>query len=70
MFLQDEDDYQEQGLAAVEERPDTRESKRLRESSPAPRESSPPPVLPDIGSLGGGSFGGGDMGWDERAFSR
>ena len=52
-------------LDAVDEnqRPDTRESKRLKESSPAP-------LLPEIGSLGGGRISGGDLGWDEQAFKR
>ena len=44
-------------------RPDTRESKRLKESSPAP-------LLPDLASLGGGRFSDGDLGWDEQAFKR
>ncbi|KAK4547711.1 hypothetical protein LTR36_000669 [Oleoguttula mirabilis] len=48
------------GLDAVDEnqRPDTRDSKRMRESSPAP-------LLPDIGA-----FGGGEIGWDEQRFTR
>jgi hypothetical protein len=51
-------------LDTVEEgRPDTRESKRLKEMSPAP-------LLPDIGALGGGRITGGDLGWDEKAFKR
>jgi hypothetical protein len=52
-------------LDTVEEagRPDTRESKRLKEMSPAP-------LLPDIGALRGGSITGGDLGWDEKAFKR
>lgn len=53
-------------LQAVDEnqRPDTRESKRMRESSPAPTAKlSPAPILPEIGA-----FGGGDMGWDEQLF--
>ena len=45
------------------DRPDTRESKRLKDSSPAP-------LLPEIGSLKGGKISGGDLGWDERAFKR
>ncbi|KAK5128344.1 hypothetical protein LTR85_003012 [Meristemomyces frigidus] len=47
-------------LDAVDEnqRPDTRESKRLKESSPAP-------LLPEIGT-----FGGGEIGWDEQLFKR
>ena len=44
-------------------RPDTRESKRLKESTP-------PPLLPEIGSLRGGRISGGDLGWDEQAFRR
>ena len=53
------------GLDTVQEnhRPDTRESKRLKESSPAP-------LLPEIGLLGGGRISGGDLGWDEQAFKR
>lgn len=52
-------------LEAVEEngRPDTRESKRLREASSAP-------LLPEIAELGGGGTKGGDLGWDEGAFKR
>jgi hypothetical protein len=52
-------------LEAVDEnqRPDTRESKRLKDTTPAP-------MLPEIGSLGGGTSIGGDLGWDERAFKR
>lgn len=40
------------------QRPDTRESKRFKESSPAP-------LLPEIRS-----FGGGELGWDEQFFKR
>ena len=49
-------------LEAVDEdgRPD---SKRLKETSPAP-------LLPEIGTLAGGNFSGGDMGWDETTFKR
>ena len=43
-----------------EGRPDTRESKRLKEN--------PAPLLPEIGQLKGGRISGGDLGWDERAF--
>lgn len=52
-------------LEAVQEnqRPDTRESKRLRETSPAP-------LLPELGALGAGKVGGGDLGWDEGSFRR
>ena len=54
-------------------RPDTRESKRLRNDTPramSPPSSAPPPMLPDIGALRGGSMTGGDLGWDEKAFKR
>ena len=46
-----------------EQRPDTRESKRLKESSPAP-------LLPEVGSLRGGGLNDGDLGWDATAFKR
>ena len=46
----------------LDDRPDTRESKRLKENT------SPAPLLPEIGSLRGGRFSGGDLGWDEQAF--
>lgn len=50
-------------LDTVEEgRPDTRESKRLKES--------PAPLLPEIGALKGGRMSNGDLGWDEQAFKR
>ena len=45
-----------------EGRPETRESKRLKES--------PAPFLPEIGQLKGGRISGGDLGWDEQAFKR
>ena len=53
------------GLDPVDESypPDTRESKRLKESSPAP-------LLPEIGSLSGGRMSGGDFGWDGQVFKR
>lgn len=54
-------------LDAVDEdqRPETRESKRVKESGP------PAPRLPDIGNFGGkGTFSGGDLGWDEQLFRR
>ena len=41
---------------------DTRDSKRLKENQP--------PLLPEINLLGDGSISGGDLGWDETAFSR
>lgn len=51
-------------------RPDTRDSKRFKEtiSSPQPlRQATPPPMLPQIGR---GSFSGGELGWDEEMFKR
>lgn len=49
--------------AVNEDRPDTRESKRLKEWNQ-------PPLLPDIKVLQHENFGGGDLGWDENAFNR
>ncbi|KAK1061455.1 hypothetical protein LTR74_011082 [Friedmanniomyces endolithicus] len=54
-------------LDAVDEnqRPDTRDSKRLKES-----ESEPAPLLPEVGTLRGGRLGGGEIGWDESLFGK
>ncbi|KAK1046359.1 hypothetical protein LTR33_015087, partial [Friedmanniomyces endolithicus] len=54
-------------LDAVDEnqRPDTRDSKRLKESE---SESEPAPLLPEVGTLRGGRLGGGEIGWDESLF--
>ncbi|KAK0281826.1 hypothetical protein LTR35_002989 [Friedmanniomyces endolithicus] len=54
-------------LDAVDEnqRPDTGDSKRLKES-----ESEPAPLLPEVGTLRGGRLGGGEIGWDESLFGR
>ncbi|KAK3073229.1 hypothetical protein LTR53_005376 [Teratosphaeriaceae sp. CCFEE 6253] len=62
MFLRDAAD--DTGpLDAVDEnqRPDTRDSKRLKESEPAP-------MLPEVGTLRGGRLGSGQIGWDENVF--
>ena len=48
---------------AENQRPETRESKRLREEKPAP-------LLPEIDSLSGGKTRGGDLGWDEKVFKK
>lgn len=57
-------------------RPDTRESKRMKSSGggetvihrvPPERKTTPPPLIPEIGQ---GSFSGGDLGWDESSFRR
>ncbi|KAF2769569.1 hypothetical protein EJ03DRAFT_327175 [Teratosphaeria nubilosa] len=52
------------GLDSVDEnqRPDTRESKRVKEA--------PAPSLPQIGALRGGQLDGGNIGWDEGLFKR
>ncbi|KAK3116300.1 hypothetical protein LTR53_003490 [Teratosphaeriaceae sp. CCFEE 6253] len=62
MFLRDAAD-DTGSLDAVDEnqRPDTRDSKRLKESEPAP-------MLPEVGTLRGGRLGGGQIGWDENVF--
>ncbi|KAK5117933.1 hypothetical protein LTR62_003977 [Meristemomyces frigidus] len=73
MFMVNGDDT----LAAVDEtpqpplmdsreaqRPDARESKRLK----TPVQSAP--LLPEVGQLGGGRLGDGDLGWDEDVFRR
>ncbi|KAK0316380.1 hypothetical protein LTR01_000128 [Friedmanniomyces endolithicus] len=70
MFLPSSDaaaDDDEGMLDAVDEnqRPDTRDSKRLKES-----ESEPAPLLPEVGTLRGGRLGGGEIGWDESLFGR
>ncbi|KAK5680590.1 hypothetical protein LTS10_007523 [Elasticomyces elasticus] len=51
-------------LDSVEEnqRPDTRDSKRLKEE--------PAPLLPEVGTLRGGRLGGGEIGWDENLFGK
>ena len=61
LFVSNHDDT----LDAVDEndRPDTRESKRRKALSPAP-------LLPEVSLLGGGTFTGGDLGWDDAAFKR
>lgn len=47
------------------QRPDTRDSKRLKGSPPAPLiPYTPAPRLPEIG----GSLGDGEIGWDEQWF--
>ncbi|KAH9826462.1 hypothetical protein Tdes44962_MAKER03455 [Teratosphaeria destructans] len=52
------------GLDSVDEnqRPDTRDSKRVKET--------PAPYLPQIGALSGGHLDGGNIGWDEGMFKR
>ena len=53
-------------LDAVDEassRPDTRDSKRLKESKPTS-------LLPELSAFGGGGFDDGNLGWDERQFKR
>jgi hypothetical protein len=62
MFTMNGDGF---GLDAVDEnqRPDTRDSKRIKESNPAP-------LLPEIAEFAGGSLDGGDIGWDEGIFKR
>ncbi|TKA65262.1 hypothetical protein B0A55_10438 [Friedmanniomyces simplex] len=57
-------------LDAVDEnqRPDTRESKRLKESEAMPAPASL--LLPEVGTLRGGRLGGGEIGWDESVFGR
>ena len=57
------EDSTELDAVAEDSRPDMRESKRLKEFSPAP-------LLPEIGRLKGGNLGGGDLGWDEGWFKR
>jgi hypothetical protein len=39
-------------------------------SAPVQVVHSPAPLLPEIGSLGNGNMGGGDLGWDEGMFKR
>jgi hypothetical protein len=39
-------------------------------SAPVQVAHSPAPLLPEIGSLGNGNMGGGDLGWDEGMFKR
>ena len=56
----------DQHLDAVDEnhRPDTQDSKRLKEGA------EPAPLLPEVNALGGGRLGGGEIGWDEDLFRR
>ncbi|EMC92755.1 hypothetical protein BAUCODRAFT_261301 [Baudoinia panamericana UAMH 10762] len=64
-------------------RPETRESKRLKEDDfdynhpchivqqvQQVQPSPSPPMLPEIGALGGGKLDGGELGWDEGFFAR
>jgi len=59
MFMMN--DENQMALDEVDEnsRPETRDSKRFKESDPAP-------MLPDIG----GSLDDGEIGWDEQYFKR
>ncbi|KAK4553596.1 hypothetical protein LTR86_009392 [Recurvomyces mirabilis] len=63
MFMLNDDNI----LDAVDEstsRPDTRDSKRLKETI------EPAPLLPEVGTLKGGRIGNGEIGWDENLFGR
>ena len=57
-------DYTLDEVAEASSRPDTRDSKRLKETV------APAPLLPEVGTLKGGRIGNGEIGWDENLFGR
>ena len=63
MFMLNSDNALDE-VAEPSSRPDTRDSKRLKETI------EPAPLLPEVGTLKGGTIGNGEIGWDENIFGR